>query len=146
MGLQLVLREDWISACWRWGPSVCQLVLAPQNSITLFRSLSYSLEFFYALLSRRWLRAAEPCAHSLSCVRLFEIPWTIVLQLLCPRDSQARVLQWVAIFLSRGSSRPRGQTRVSYTCRQVLYHWASDPTKNYVLIYEYHLQYTLITL
>ena len=142
MGLQLVLRGDWISACWRWGPSVCQLVLVPQNSTTLFQSLSYSLEFCYALLSRRWLRAAEPCPHSLSRVRLFDIPWTVVLQLLCPWDFQARVLQWVAIFFSRGSSRPRGQTCVSYTGRQVLYHWASDPTKNYALIYEYHLQYT----
>ena len=30
------------------------------------------------------------------------------------RISQARILQWVAIFSSRGSSQPRDRTRVSY--------------------------------
>ena len=47
----------------------------------------------------------------LSCVQLFATP--------CPSGSsihgilQARVLQWVAISFSRGSSRPRAQTRIS---------------------------------
>ena len=39
--------------------------------------------------------------------------------------SQARILEWVAISLSRGSSQPRNQTCVSYVfCndRWVLYH------------------------
>ena len=39
---------------------------------------------------------------------------------------QARILEWVAMPSSRGSSRPRNQTHVSYiSCigRQVLYHW-----------------------
>ena len=38
---------------------------------------------------------------------------------------QARILEWVAISSSRGSSRPRDQTRiscVSCTVRQILYH------------------------
>ena len=35
---------------------------------------------------------------------------------------QARVLEWVAISFSRGSSRPRDQTQVSSHCRQMLYH------------------------
>ena len=38
---------------------------------------------------------------------------------------QARILEWVAISFSRGSSRPRDQTHASYvscTGRQVLYH------------------------
>ena len=40
---------------------------------------------------------------------------------------QARILEWVAIASSRGSSRPRDQTRVSCgscTGREILYHWA----------------------
>ena len=40
----------------------------------------------------------------------------------------ARVLEWVAISSSRGSSRPRDQTRVSCrSCigRRILYHWAT---------------------
>ena len=41
---------------------------------------------------------------------------------------QARVVEWVAISSSRGSSRPRDQTCiscVSCTGRQILYHWAT---------------------
>ena len=39
---------------------------------------------------------------------------------------QARILEWVAIFFFRGSSRPRDRSHISYvSCigRQVLYHW-----------------------
>ena len=36
--------------------------------------------------------------------------------------SQARMLEWVAISFSRGSSRLRDQTLVSYTGRWILYH------------------------
>ena len=39
---------------------------------------------------------------------------------------QARILEWVAMPFSRGSSQPRDQTCVSYiSCpgRQALYHW-----------------------
>ena len=38
---------------------------------------------------------------------------------------QARILEWVAISYSRGSSQPRDQTHISYVscvCRRVLYH------------------------
>ena len=38
---------------------------------------------------------------------------------------QARILYWVAVSFSEGSSRPRDWTLVSYTGRQVLYHWAT---------------------
>ena len=39
---------------------------------------------------------------------------------------QARILEWVAMPFSRGSSQPRDQTHVSHVsciCRWVLYHW-----------------------
>ena len=39
--------------------------------------------------------------------------------------SQARILEWVAISSSRGSSWPRDRTWVSCIGRQVLYHWAN---------------------
>ena len=38
---------------------------------------------------------------------------------------QARILVWVAISSSRGSSQPRDQTWVSYIGRYILYHWAT---------------------
>ena len=57
-----------------------------------------------------------------SCPTL-AIPWTV-----CnlPGSSvqgilQARVLEWVAISFSKGSSRPRNPTKVCLHCRQILY-------------------------
>ena len=40
------------------------------------------------------------------------------------RISQTRILEWVAISSSTGSSQPRDWTRISCICRQILYHWA----------------------
>ena len=51
---------------------------------------------------------------SLSHVQLFATPWTVAYQ--APRSMgffQARVLEWVAISFSRGSSRPRDGSPVS---------------------------------
>ena len=48
---------------------------------------------------------------------------------------QARILEWVAMPFSRGSSPPRDLTCVSYiTCigRQVLYHWCHLGSPKYV--------------
>ena len=39
--------------------------------------------------------------------------------------SQARILQWVAISFSRGSSWPRDRTHVRFIGRQILYHWTT---------------------
>ena len=39
--------------------------------------------------------------------------------------SQARILEWVAISFSRGSSWKRDQTHVSCIGRQILYHWTT---------------------
>ena len=36
--------------------------------------------------------------------------------------SQARMLEWVVISFSKGSSQPRDLTHASYTGRQILYH------------------------
>ena len=41
------------------------------------------------------------------------------------RTLQARILEWVTISSSRGSSQPRGQTHISCIGRWVLYHWAT---------------------
>ena len=42
---------------------------------------------------------------SLSCVRLFVNPWTVARQVpLSMGILQARILEWVAIFFSRGTS------------------------------------------
>ena len=59
----------------------------------------------------------EMKVKSLSWVQLFATPWTAMRpqgRLLRPWDFPARILEWVAISLSRGSSRPRDQTQVSH--------------------------------
>ena len=45
--------------------------------------------------------------------------------------SQARILEWVAISFSRGSSRPRDQTWVSCTGRWILDRWATIPIQEW---------------
>ena len=48
---------------------------------------------------------------------------------------QARILEWVAISSSGGSSQPRDQTHVScvsYISRQILYHWATWKDYTYI--------------
>ena len=49
---------------------------------------------------------------------------------------QARILEWVAIFFFRGSSQPRNQTCISWSSRQILYHWATweAPKRGYNLL------------
>ena len=42
-----------------------------------------------------------------------------------PGILQARMLEWVAMASSRGSSWPRDPIRVSYICSQILYCWAT---------------------
>ena len=59
---------------------------------------------------------SEPPGQSkvklLSCVRLFATPWTAARQApLSMGILQARILQWVVISLSRGSSNPRIESR-----------------------------------
>ena len=48
-----------------------------------------------------------------SRVWLFATPWTVPARLLCPWIRQA-ILEWAAISCSRGSSRPRDRTWVSW--------------------------------
>ena len=60
-----------------------------------------------------------------SRVRLFELPWTVAHQApLSMGFSKARILEWVAMPSTSGSSQSKEETRVSYiSCigRRVLY-------------------------
>ena len=48
------------------------------------------------------------CMCVLSCIWLFEAPWTVVCQAPVSMDfSRQRIMEWVAISYSRGSARPR---------------------------------------
>ena len=67
-----------------------------------------------------WLAARKLVigyARMLSRVQLFATPWTVTCQVpLSMGISQTRILEWVAISYSRGSSPPKNQTRVSCLC------------------------------
>ena len=72
---------------------------------------------------------AAVCVHTytLSCIWLFETPGSSVHRIL-----QARILEWVAISSSRGSSQSRDRTCVSYIGRRILYHQVTWKSSNWV--------------
>ena len=65
------------------------------------------------------------------------VPWTVALQApLSVGILQARILKWVAMPSSRGSSQPRDQTCASYrqTGREILYRWATRETHRHTYL------------
>ena len=66
------------------------------------------------------------CAWPLSYVGLFATPWTVAHQApLSIRILQARILEWVAMPSSRGSSQPRDQSQVSHIVGGFFTNWAT---------------------
>ena len=62
------------------------------------------------------------CAESLSHVQLFVTPWTVAHQSpLSMGIIQERILEWVVMLSSRGSSQPRDQTQVSRIVKKIIY-------------------------
>ena len=91
-------------------------------------------------------------SHHCVCVCLVALSYSALCNLMncsLPGSSvhrilQGRILEWVAIPFSRGSSRPRGQTHIScISCigKQILYHWT---TWEYTLTYIQTLMLTYI--
>ena len=79
------------------------------------------------------------CVCVLSCVCLFVTLWTVAHQApLSMGFLQARLLEWVAISYSRGSSHPRDRalSHVSCISRWVLYHWEAQVLALYWLARE----------
>ena len=61
-----------------------------------------------------------------SCLTLCDPKDCSPARLLCPWDSRGKILEWVAMPSSRGSSQPRDGTCISYIFyigRRVLYYW-----------------------
>ena len=67
-----------------------------------------------------------------SCIWLFATPWTIACQApLSLGILQARILEWVAIPFSRGSSQPRDRTQVSCIADGFFTIWATREAQEY---------------
>ena len=68
----------------------------------------------------------------LSYVQLFVTPWTIAHQVsLAMEILQARILEWVAMPSSRGSSQPRDWTQVSFITGGFFIVWATRESQEY---------------
>ena len=68
-------------------------------------------------------RTSSACHSECVCIWLSVTPWTVAHQApLLHGISQARILEWVAIAYSRGSSRPRDWIHISCIDRRILYH------------------------
>ena len=63
------------------------------------------------------------CSVMSSHVQLFATLWGTACQ--CPLDFSARILEWVAISSSRGSSWPRDQTRIEGVTESKYHHFAN---------------------
>ena len=63
--------------------------------------------------------------HCFSSVQLFETLWTIACQAPALGVLQVRILEWLAMPSSMGSSQPRDWTCVSCLGRLILYLWAT---------------------
>ena len=58
--------------------------------------------------------------------------------------SQARILEWVGISFSRGSSQPKDLPNPAY--KQILFYWATREAPNYTLVKNKTKPYTLISI
>ena len=106
---------------------------------TLLWNIMTRIHELHGLWSRlrsktRALEKDSVCAYLLSCssrLTLLRPRGLYSSRLLCPWDFPARILEWVTISYSRGSSRPMDWTHVSWvswTGRWILYHWATRET------------------
>ena len=106
----------------------CHLTLSrvPCRGPTFLSTHLLPLCSFPAIVSSTTVTVCVCVFSPFSCVQLFADPWTVAHQApLVHGICQARILEWVAISFSRGSSRPRDWIRLSsVSCigRQILYH------------------------
>ena len=68
----------------------------------------------------------------LSYIRLFVTPWIVAHQApLSMGILQARMLEWIAMPSSRGSSQPKDQTQISHTVGDFFTIWATREAQDY---------------
>ena len=78
------------------------------NTVNIIKSSNQ-----YWVITVKYILAVIMCLVGQSCPTLCQ-PWTVACQVpLSMRTLQARILKWVAMFSSRGSSQPRDRTHVS---------------------------------
>ena len=100
-----------------WHPLVCSLITPISTSNIACRSSFYVRFLMCTPVIGYWAHPnpVEPVLVTQSCLTLCDL-WTT--RLLCHEILQARMLEWVAISSSRGSSQPRNQIQVSQIAGQ----------------------------
>ena len=95
-----------------------------------FSALNWALPkdkaHIYTLCSTgTWYPAQRVCSVTQSCPTLCGPMDREAWQASVHGILQARILEWVAVSCSRGSSRPRDQTHISFIGSRILHHWAT---------------------
>ena len=111
--------STWDSVVQDWGPAHLT-IHSPGDTLgvtflswDIYQNQHHSWEVREGVMSPQIPLLACMLSH-FSRVRLFSTPWTAAHQALLAHEIlQPRILEWVAIPPSRGSSGPRGQTQVS---------------------------------
>ena len=85
----------------------------------LFNPFVWPKQFHFLPIYYHWI-----VEGSLRCVQLCDSVGLQPARLLCPWNFPERMLDWVAIAYSKGSSWPRDPTCISCIGRQIIYHWA----------------------
>ena len=97
------------------------------HGISQWNSIIWGYKFWYSsnfpVSFFIWTFSYE--GKSLSRVQFFATPWTVAHQESVHGILQARVLEWVAISFSRGSSWPRDRTQVSCIVGRCFNLWAT---------------------
>ena len=112
--------------------SICFFMGAYYSTVQVWPLLIQACLFSAFCCYTQWCTSMAIVVYSLSYIQLFCDPMN------CSSPgssiygiSQARILEWVAISLSRASSQPRGQTRISCIGRWILYPWATRGAHKY---------------
>ena len=108
------------------------------------------IKIFFFRCPKTWHFIKERKVKSLSCVWLLLCPWDTMDHNL-PGSSvqgifQARVLEWVAISFSRGSSQPSDRTRVSSIVGRRFTIWATreaiSPSLMFLILVKFNKPWT----
>ena len=104
----------------------------------------YILHMCFHVLYLNILPCAVCCAESLSHALHFVTPWSVACQgSLSLGILQARILEWVAMPSSRGSSQPRDRTQVSHLAGGSFTIWATREAHMFIILTLFVLKWLL---
>ena len=89
----------------------------------------YNFKIIIKSLFKKKKKRKTQCMHAQLLSRVWLFSNSMDCSLPCSPDHgilQSKILEWVALSFSRGSSQPRDGTCVSCIGGQILYHWATQ--------------------